>query len=320
MGDVILTLPVVENINRAFPDTHITYMAEYPYSTLLYNHPGISHIIEFSTDIKHQMKTVLHLVKNRFDIAIDLFGNPRSALLVGLSGANRRIGGDYRGRSYFYTDKIKQEPTVKTAIEFHLSCLAPLDIQMRHFDPEIFLAESEKEKANQYLYELDYDFSKPIIGIYPGATWPAKIWPPERFADLINQIVTDLKYQVLLTMGPGDEDIIGKIIEKIKVAVPKPQLLTLRSLAAVLSRVDLFISNDCGPMHIAPAVHTKTIGLFGPGEPEIWFPYSRQNGHQFIHKEIDCSRCHRDFCDDLRCMRAIKTDEVIDLIDELMAV
>ena len=95
-------------------------------------------------------------------------------------------------------------------------------------------------------------------------------------------------------------------------------MLDIRQLCSVIERFSLFISNDCGPMHIAPAVGVPTIGIFGPGRPDIWFPYSAEKGHRAIFKTLRCSRCGRDFCDDLKCMDAVSTEDVYSAASEIL--
>ncbi|HEX9934138.1 MAG TPA: glycosyltransferase family 9 protein, partial [bacterium] len=119
---------------------------------------------------------------------------------------------------------------------------------------------------------------------------------------------------ILLTEGPGEAALVNAVQQKIGGPILRAGVLPLRFLAAVLSRCNAFVTNDCGPMHMAPAVGTPTIGIFGPGEPEIWFPYRPEKGHRFVHAEIGCSRCHRDQCQKLDCMEAVTVDMVSEAV------
>jgi len=321
MGDIILTTPVLNALRQNFPDAHITYLAETPYAALLDNHPDVDEIITLDRNKStSQTKTILHLFSKKYDIAIDLFGNPRSAFLTFLSGAKIRIGGDFRGRRIFYTHKISDDGSAKTAIQFHLNYLKPLNISYQTAEPYIVVSEEEQAWARDYLQRKGYDLSQPIIGIHPGATWPAKRWFPNRFAVLANQLVSKLGVQILFTMGPDESEIIQSVISACNFSVIEPAVLSIRQLAAALQQVQVFVANDCGPMHLAPAVGTKTVGIFGPGEPEIWFPYSKEKGHRLVYREVACSRCHLDFCDKMDCMKAITVDMVFNAVrDALMA-
>ncbi|MFC1502660.1 glycosyltransferase family 9 protein, partial [bacterium] len=296
---------------------HITYMAEKPYQTMLENHPAVDYTLGVNyRNRREYMRLVYKLMRSHYDLAIDLFGNPRSAMLTWLSGAKFRIGGDFRGRRRLYTHIIKDDGKPKSAVAFHLEYLAPLGIPTPIMDPYLVVTPEEKEWAGQFLKKKGYNTKKPLIGIHPGASWPAKTWLAARFAALANRLAAELDVQIYLNINPGDEETGQHVKKNCLFPVPELEILPLRELAAVMSLCDLFISNDCGPMHMAPAVGTRTIGIFGPGEPEVWFPYNQTKGHRVIHHEIDCCRCHQDFCDKLVCMRSIQVDEVFDVVKE----
>ena len=318
MGDVILTTPLLASLRDAYPHASITYCAETPFVDLLKNHPNVDNILEL--DRKKTKSTLLlykNILLNKYDIAIDLFGNPRSALLTWLSGAKIRIGGDFRGRKHFYTHPVKNDGPAKTAINFHLSYLGPLGIPKSNQNPFIIVSREEKKEAQEYLISKNFDLSKPIIGIHPGATWPAKKWLPDRFAQLANSLYSN-GYQVLFTMGPDERPLLNSIKTLCNFNPAMPNVLPLRQLAAVLQNLAVYISNDCGPLHLAPAVGTKTVGIFGPGEPDIWFPYDNNLGHRLVFHKIDCSRCHRDLCEKMDCMKAISVKNVLDKVEDAL--
>lgn len=316
MGDIILTTPLLAALKNAYPDASLTYLAETPYIDLLRHHPHVDQLIPLDRKGSN-LSQMWNLLTSKFDLAIDLFGNPRSALLIWLSGAKMRIGGDFRGRRHFYTHPVANDGSPKTAIQFHLEYLKPLGISSQASVTHINLLPEESAWARAYLVSKGMDIEKPIIGIHPGATWPAKKWFPDRFAQLANRLAAR-GYQVLFTMGPGEEELLSHVISLCDFSPPQPEILSLRRLAAVLRQLEVFVSNDCGPLHLAPAVGTKTVGIFGPGEPEIWFPYPHEIGHRLAFHQIDCSRCHRDFCEKMDCMKSIQVEQVFDLVRDAL--
>jgi ADP-heptose:LPS heptosyltransferase len=310
MGDVILTTPLLAALRQRFPHVQIGYLLEKPFDQLLEGHPYVDEIFALQRgDDRNQLALIQAMRRRKWDVAIDLFGNPRSALLLYLSGAHWRIGGNFRGRRLLYTHRIADAGRRMTAIEFHLRYLAPLGINAQAPPTHIAITQAELVQARRYLETRGYDLTRPIIGIHPGATWPAKRWFPERFAALATRLVNE-NQQLLFTMGPGEEDIIARIFSAVPQDVAKPEILPLRRLAALLAQLEVFVSNDCGPLHLAPAVGTKTVGIFGPGEPDIWFPYDPAFGHRLVYHALDCSLCHRDLCPDMACMRSISVDDV----------
>lgn len=329
MGDIILTTPLLRALGEAFPDAKITYLAETPYISLLENHPFVHEMIPFDFKGLNQMNAfeqarahfqfIQALRHPKFDLAFDLFGNPRSALQVWLSGARYRIGGDFPGRGKLYNQRISYQNLRLNAIQFHLKTLEPLGIRPQNPVTEIFTTPAEDRRADEFLKSRGINPAQPIIGIHPGATWPAKMWFGERFSGLIRRIQTELKLPVVLTHGPGEESRITKICQSLEQDVATTGVLALRELAAVLKKFTVYVSNDCGPLHLAVAVGTQTLGIFGPGEPDIWFPYDPARGHRFLHKPQPCWPCHKDFCETRDCMRAISVEDAFTTVTQMLA-
>ena len=316
MGDVILTTPLLHIVRNLYPQAHITYLAETPYHTLLQNHPDVDRLLTFRRSSQlDQIKILFTLLNEPFDLAIDLFGNPRSGLQCFLSGASIRIGGDFKIRRRFYTHRIQDDGQRKTAIDFHLQYLQPLGpISQPAVAPYIVVTEMERKWAAAFLEEQGRNRKKKLVGIHPGATWPAKMWLADRFAATASQLTADPNIQLLFTSGPGEIDRVQSIRSTVNTPTLLASDLSLRQLAAVLQQVDVFVSNDCGPLHLAPAVNTRVVGIFGPGEPDIWFPYDPKQGHRLVYHQIDCSQCHRDVCEKMDCMKAISVDQVVDAV------
>ena len=326
MGDVILTTPVIRALRKNFLDAKIAYLVETPYHDLLENNPNLDAVIAFDrksfakqgnlSQLLNQAKFFNSLRNEHFDIAIDLLGNPRSAWQTWFTGSRIRVGGNFRGRKYLYTVRVKHDARPKTAIDFHLQYLKAIGVKAHGTQTEVITTKAEDNWALSYFDLLGIDRRKRVVGIHVGATYPAKRWLPERFAQLCEKLIERLGVDVVFTAGPGEESLVETVRSAVANRTFSPGVLSLRHLAALLKYLDIFISNDCGPMHLAPAVGTKTIGIFGPGEPEIWFPYDRALGHRVVHKEIDCSRCHRDLCEKMDCMKSIQVDDVMAAVRE----
>ena len=331
IGDVILTTPIIRSVRNAFPDAFIAYMGEKGAVSLLEHNPCLNEIIPFDFSrltIFEQPRVIFQLRRLRFDLAIDLFGNPRSALLMYLSGAGTRVGPERKGRGRLFTVRVRDDGAPKTAIDFHHQFIKAVGIEPTSSLTEIFLTEDERREARIYLKWLDFettslDMTRPIVGIHPGATWPAKKWLPERFAELVDIITAKTGAQVLLTAGPDDGEIVKRILKSSVSNVKVLSALPLRQLAAIISLCKVFLSNDAGPMHIAAAVGTPTIGLFGPGEENIWFPYSQKYGHTALRKDVPCHPCHLDHCNRkgeeyMECMKLLQVKDVLDAVQQIL--
>jgi lipopolysaccharide heptosyltransferase II len=304
MGDVILTTPLVRRLKEAFPEAKLSYLTQDTFAPLLWNNPHLDEVIAWPVrgSFAEQWRVYYQVRQRRFDLAIDLFGNPRTALMTWMTGASIRVGGDFRGRGKLYNVRLPAPITELNAIDFHWRSLEALGIDKGDDRTEIFLTEEEKKWARNFLEEMSIEVARPIVGLHPGATWPNKRWPEKYFAELARRLV-DRNIQVLITQGPGEEKIVMEVMRQI--APPKLTgaaniislpVLALRQLASVQKQMQVFVANDCGVMHLAVAAGTPTIGLFGPSQPHNWFPYDRAAGHLALWHEIECRPCHKNFC------------------------
>ncbi|MEO8166642.1 MAG: glycosyltransferase family 9 protein [bacterium] len=323
IGDVVLTTPIIRSVRNAFPGAYIAYMGEKNAVSLLEHNPNLNEIIPFDfsrATIVEQPKVAWMLRRRKFDLAVDLFNNPRSALLTRATGAGVRVGAERKGRGRLYTIQVNDDGKPKTAIEFHNQFIRAAGIEPSSDRTEIFLTDDEKREARIYLQWLDYedsplDLSKPIVGIHPGATWPAKRWLPERFADLADLIAAKLGAQIILTAGPNDGEVIRAVMDRSIANIKVIRNLPLRQVAAIISLCGAYVANDNGTMHIAAALGVPTVGIFGPGEENIWFPYKADEGHVALRRDVPCHPCHLDFCNRpgelwMECMKLLSVQDV----------
>jgi lipopolysaccharide heptosyltransferase II len=332
IGDIVLTTPVIRSVRAACPDAYIAYMGEGNAVSLLEGNPFLDEIIPYDyarLGILEQGRVGFLLKRKRFDLVVDLFGNPRSALLTRLSGARVRVGPERKGRGRLYTIRVADDGKPKTAVEFHNQYIAAAGIPPVATKTELFLTEEERRDAASYLRWVcgqgkPLDPARPVVGIHPGATWPAKKWLPERFADLADTVRSKFGAHVIITAGPGDAEAVSAVGAG---AVSAPSILSvlpLRQLAAVISCCNVFVSNDAGPMHIAAALGVPTVGLFGPGEDSIWFPYDRSAGHTPLRKDVPCHPCHLDYCNRggegyMECMKLLAVADVVTAVGRALS-
>jgi lipopolysaccharide heptosyltransferase II len=313
VGDIVLTTPVIRSVRAACPEARIAYLGDCHAVSLLQGNPHLNEIIpyDFSRPAALEQARVAWLLRRRgFDLAIDMFNNPRSALLTYATGARVRVGLERRGRGMLYTLRVRDDGRPKTPVEFHGQFLLAAGISPSAAATELFLAPDERASIQALLPEG----TAPLIGIHPGATWPAKRWPAERFADLADRLAGS-GYRVVITAGPGESDVIRRLLNASGSAPHVLPLVPLRALAAAISRCSVFVSNDAGPMHIAAALGVPTVGIFGPGEENIWFPYDPALGHTALRRDVPCHPCHLDFCPRpgdgyMECMKLLCVDEV----------
>jgi len=329
IGDVVLTTPLIQTLRETFPSAYIAYLGDSQAVSLLEGNPYLDEIfpVDFSKrGIMRRTRLFYTLNRRRFDLVIDLFCNPRSALFSFVTGADVRVGGDLPGRGKLYTIRIKDDGTPKSAIAFHYQSLKAAGIDAKSFETKIFLTEEEKKEARRYLEWQDVDFSKPIVALHPGGTWPAKLWPAERFAELADLIRAKTHAQILLTRGPNDSETVGKVESAVVGHALSLPVMPLRQLAAIISHCSAYVANDSGPMHIAPALGVPTIGIFGPGEENIWFPYTPafpggSSKHVALRRDVPCHPCHLNVCNRpgesyMECMNLLPVQDVFNAVRE----
>ena len=318
IGDVVLTTPVIRSLRHAIPDAYIAYMGDAGAVSLLEQNPSLNEIIPFdfsAPTLREQPRVAWLLRRRKFDMVIDLFGNPRSALLTRLSGAPVRVGLDRPGRGRFYTVRVQDAPRRKTAVEFHEQFLQAVGIEPVYHTPEIFLSDGERRAGEEVL-----GGGGRVVLLHPGATWPAKRWTPEGFAGVAARLQKEFNVEVVLTGGPKDVEVVQKVGTLAGGSLRTFIGLPLRQLAALYAAAAVVVSNDAGSMHIAAAVGTPTIGLFGPGEEDIWFPYDPVLGHKALRRDVPCHPCHLDLCTRegdgyMECMKLLTVDEVTGAVE-----
>jgi ADP-heptose:LPS heptosyltransferase len=154
--------------------------------------------------------------------------------------------------------------------------------------------------------------AKIFVGINPGGDRANRRWAPERFALVAAQLIERINARILLLGGPAERDIASSIEKVLHSDVLNLSgLIPLDQLPYVISRLDLLVTNDSGPMHIAAATKTPLVALFGPEDPELFGPYTSPELYRVIHKTVPCRPCGDKTCKSLSCLDQITPDEVL---------
>lgn len=296
LGDVILTTPLIAALRQALPQAQLAYLTEEAFAPVLKHHPHLDEVIAFSRQwsIAQQFRFYHRLRRQRFDLAIDLFGNPRTALMTWLTGARFRVGGDHRGRRGFYNLRVASPKRDIDAVAHHLLCLEVLGLPSEKTQPRVVVSAAEQAEAESALRTIGVDTVQPLVGLHPGASWPNKRWPVRHFAEVAQRLAAQ-GVQVIVTQATSEQALAAEL-QRLAPGVRLVPVVPLRTIAAILSLLSVYVSNDCGVMHLAAGLGTPTIGLFGPSPPGIWFPYERNAGHQALFFKIACRPCHQNYC------------------------
>lgn len=324
IGDVLLSTPAIKAVRDAYPDAYIAIMVS-PYAKeIVEGNPYLDEIIVYDKNGKQKgifgnLKFILRLRKKRFDMALILHPAVRIHLVIYLSGIPERIGYDKKAKR-FLTAQIPYVKRLgkKHETEYTLDILRAIGIQPQ--EKELFMPQSAQaqRRIENLLIDSGITDKQKIITVHPGASCPSKIWPPERFAKLTDSLVKIYNLKPILISGPTDVD---KAKMVLKFTQTKPVTffgnLNLKELAALLKRSSLFISNDSGPVHIACAVKTPVIAIFGRNEsglsPTRWGPSGSND--VILHKDVGCKVCLAHDCKEgFACLMAISVEDVLNAV------
>jgi len=317
IGDILLSTPVIENIKFLFPQIAIDFLCESFAADVVRGNPFLRNVITFSKKSDYTLSIINRIRKNKYDIVIDLFGNPRTAMITRWSGAKTRIGFPFRGRAYAYTDLVTPRGGEVHNVEFNLDVLKHFDLPINSKKPMFPLSSSDTIYADGFFVQNKLS-GKTIIGINASGGWYTKKWDLNSFARLIDKISTNGKYKFLLFWGPGEYDdaiAIQKNVNKTTELIPNT---TLKEMGALLQRCSYLISNDSGPMHIAASLNVPTLGIFGPTNPHLQGPYGDQ--HLWVRNEqLDCLECNLTKCPIGNvCMTDLSVQVVFDAFQQLI--
>ncbi|MCC7201577.1 MAG: lipopolysaccharide heptosyltransferase II [Nitrospirae bacterium] len=317
LGDIIHSLPVLWELRKKYPDACIGWVVKEVWQDILSDNPLIDHLIVLRKGIKGIIAAIQEIRKLQFDTVIDLQGLFRSGLITYFSGASVRTGLSTARESapIFYNNKVPVPPGKIHAVDRYL--LAVTNREKRDLKFPIYINIDDDQWAIKFLLENNLSDIRPLIAINPSARWVKKRWPAASYSDLINQLIKELKAGIIIIGSKDDiaiaNDIASHLNDRIVIATGKTNL---RRLAALLEKVDLLITNDSGPMHIAAALGTAVVALFGPTDPVLTGPYGK--GHIVLRKDLECSPCLRKPCKKGRpvCMEAITAEDVLKAVTE----
>ncbi len=318
-GDLILATPLARGVKDAFKGSEVHFLVIPETAVLLKHNPFIDKIWtydkrRYEKGIGPFLKLMRRLSNERFDLAIVPHRSLRSALLVFGARIPRRVGFDKSAGAVFFTDVV---PYLKNLheVERNFKLIQALGWNGNIFPPELFPGPEEKEEIDRFLAEARIKTGKALLAVAPGSVWPTKRWPAERFAAVVNEFWEKWKIRSVLIGGKNDvtlgEKIVKKTGKRILNAVGRFSLL---ASAELISRCRVILTNDSAPLHLAVAVGTPVVAIFGPTVPSFGFaPYGK--GHTVIEKKLRCRPCSihgSKKCPKghFRCMRDISTEEV----------
>lgn len=325
LGDVVHCLPVAATLQQRYPNIRLDWLVEEEAADIVRGHPAVAQVVVSGRrrwlrqlrEPRHILGTLAEirrfaadLRRPGYDAVLDLQGLLKSALYVLATRAPVRVG-FAEGREaapWVLTHRIVAPPQPVHAVERYLSLAAAVDATEPVREFHIPLAPGDVAAAGSLLAASP----RPRVVLHPAARWRTKLWEVEQWRELVTSLSAE-GCGVVLTGGPED----GALAAAILAGLSSPPLslvgrLSLKQLAAVLRDVDLMITVDSGPMHVAAAVGTPVVALFGPTDPLRTGPLGPG---RVLRRSLPCSPCLERRCqiaDTYRCMRDLKVGEVLE--------
>jgi lipopolysaccharide heptosyltransferase II len=318
LGDVVLSLSMVDALRSAHPEIEIDYLTREPAATLLRGDARFARVLAWQDGAGASLSMVLALRARRYRAVIDLYSNPRSAWLSWLSGAPVRIGGNRRGRRLLYTQRV--EPGAGTpVIDVFMQYAGPLGVRGPAHKPALAIGAAEADAAEAHLDNAGVPAGgAPRLGVHPGGKWPVKRWPAAHFAALVDMIAASGARPVLFT-GPDERDATLEVARLARTPVARLDPFDIRTTASIISRLDAMVACDGGIMHTSVAVGTPTAGIFGSSQSSVWFPYAAFGAYRAAEIDVPCRPCHQHVCPlgHTRCLNELTPAYVASILQSI---
>jgi len=336
IGDVIHTLPALNAVRKHHPDAHITWLVEEDAATLIEGHEAFDRILvskrkrwikslrtasRLST-IKEIYRFIKVLRDTRYDMILDFQALLKSGILIALARGRRKIGFgkglEHMEHSYlFLNEHVPAVSMEHHALSRGLMLLNALGIPTPDVEYNLPVSDHDRKKVDDLLIQHGIMDANVVIAINPVAKWETKLWSNEKFARLADRIIDKYDAGIIFTGGSEDRSIIQDIMSAMNGrALNLAGHTTLKMLAALYEKTELVVSTDTGPMHLAAAVGTPVVALFGPTAPWRTGPYG--SGHQVVTSSQTCAPCFKRHCQTYDCMSLISVDQVFNAVSKII--
>jgi ADP-heptose:LPS heptosyltransferase len=305
MGDVLMSLPALADLRAALPAAHLrlavgSWSAELARSApvdevVVWSAPWARRSGEAGGSWRSLVGKALALRAARLDLALDLQGDVGASLLMALSAARCRVGYANTGGAYLLTRVVPLDETVSWVEQNRRAVAVALGRAPGEHTIDL-LREEDRAFVGRFLSERGLGERRPLVGIHPAGGRAIKQWPIEAWATVATRLQLEHDATILVTGSTADRALAGHLLR----ALPRPVVdvtgrLSVRETLALISALDVFLSPDTGPMHMACAVGTPSVAVFGPSDPVRYFsggPGRSGGRHVVVRAELWCSPCN----------------------------
>ncbi len=328
LGDVLAMLPAIRLLAQRFPDAHISLLVDQQYASFLrvLDLPCEVHGVERPETVRGFLRAVSLARKLKPDLALSMSPPKRNAAVTLASGAERKVG------YLTYVDSLTPylQSTRIEAIGCSLQLRASYGMEnIEERSLKVCRALGVRTDAAQHSIAVDAAVwqrerdvllgerklpRRPFIVLHPFSGWRFRSWPLERFVDLADALLVELRdYEVVFLCEKSEASRLAPVAQRYKECRAVHVLASddLVQTSIVLKEAALFVGNDSGPLHLAAALGTRVVGLFGPAAPDLTAPRSAQG--RFLYERVECSPCDQCSCvrPERSCMTLILTEDVV---------
>ena len=339
IGDVVRTLPALRALRSRFPSACIAWAVEENAYDLLEHHPDLDRVFLFKrkkwteeivgahTIVKplEEVRAFFKAIReDHFDMVLDFHGILKSGVISILSGAPVRVGFSRNyckeGNYLFNNRHIDVENASLNRIERNLRFIRFLGIDSANHDPIVPITDEDRNVIDTFLQEKGLVHRTPLIAIHPGTSSKTlyKRWDPLSYARVADTLIERYNAHIVWTWGPDELEAVTSAVAHMKRDSTVACRVSLRQLAELFRRCDLFLGSDSGPMHIASFVKTPVVVIYGPTDHRINAPYEN-SPHRVLRKDVSCNPCRKRDCSSVACMSSITPEEVIEAVTQLLA-
>ena len=334
IGDVVLTLPVVQSLRRTYPKARIFVVAKSPSDELLLGHPAIDTVLTLPSAPENgfwqRVGFACKLKKYNFDVGAVFPNSFGSAFLLSLTGAKCRLGYNTDARDVLLTHPVTTTSHLKKKqyrIEYYFKILSSLKLDTPDHNFASLIPQEGDDTIRQVLLNMGLDEDQEFITLHPGTSKLERSWHAERFGILCQKLIKEDGKLVVLLGTKKELELLNRIRkfgqpETIKIIPP----INLRVLTELIKKSQVFIGNDSGMMHLASMVGVPVLGIYGPGSPETTGPYMDPDKQVMVTRNFDCSPCRQKFFKECKpsplykpyCLEDITVKDVHDGVRRLL--
>lgn len=296
LGDIVLLGPVFRNLKRHWPQARVAVLCEPAYAGVLTMNPDVDEVFHFPQGAADWARLAWRLRAARFTHVLDLDNRDKTALLARFTGAPVRVTQRHAEKLHFPSFYTAHEVLPQAFLDsrhitdLYLHLLGAIGVPVVTHECKLTPRAEDLAHARQLLAALNPPLSAPRLLVHPGSRSAWRVWPPANFAAVVDRLQAEGKASVAFIAGPGEQATVDEIFRHLRTPAARiTERLTVPQLGALFASCDTLLCHDSGPMHLAAAVGTRVVALFGSQPMHVWRPVGEK--HVTLQPPLPCVNC-----------------------------